>query len=159
VIDEFRLQKITDGEIEAEIVLAREIIQQGKTAEAAKMLEQTTVLSAKSYDPTVRFDVALADAHVRAAQHRFDDARRVMRPALEKAVAVGCLRCKLEARLELGEIEIGAGNAERGRAQLHELGDEARRKGFGLTAERATADSIRAAVVPERPTEKHSIPR
>jgi DNA-binding winged helix-turn-helix (wHTH) protein/tetratricopeptide (TPR) repeat protein/TolB-like protein len=159
VIDEFRLQKITDGEIEAEIVLAREIIQQGKTAEAAKMLEQTTVLSAKSYDPTVRFDVALADAHVRAAQHRFDDARRVMRPALEKAVAVGCLRCKLEARLELGEIEIGAGNAERGRAQLHELGDEARRKGFGLIAERATADSIRAAVVPERPTEKHSIPR
>ena len=140
-IDQFRLQKITDGEIEAEIVLALANIQQGKAAEAAKMLEQTTVLSAKSYDPTVRFDVALANAHVRAAQHRFDDARRVIRPAIAKAVASGCVRCQLEGRLELGEIEIGAGNAERGRAQLQELSDEARGKGFGLIAERAAADS------------------
>ena len=140
-IDQFRLQRITDGEIEAEVALARANIQQGKTAEAAKMLEQTTVLSAKSYDPTVRFDVALASAHIRAAQHRFDDARRVIRPALEKAVAAGCVRCQLEGRLELGEIESGAGNAERGRAQLHELGEEARGKGFGLIAERAAAAS------------------
>ena len=74
-------------------------------------------------------------------------------------MAVDCVRCQLEARLELGEIEIGAGNTERGRAQLHELGDEARRKGFGLIAERAAADSVRTAVLPERATEKHSLPR
>ncbi|MGA7079110.1 MAG: winged helix-turn-helix domain-containing protein [Terriglobales bacterium] len=138
-IDQFRLQRITDGEIEAEIVLARENIQQGKTAEAAKMLEQTTVLSAKSYDPTVRFDVALATAHLQAAQHRFGDARRTARPALQRAIAVGCVRCQMEARLELGEIDIQAGNAERGRAQLHDLAEEAGRRGFRLLAEDAAA--------------------
>lgn len=140
-VDELRLQKMTDDEIEAEIVLAREIIQQGKTAEAASTLREATVLLAKSYDPTVRFDVALATAHLRAAQHRFDDARRTIRPALQRAVAVGCVRCQLEARLELGKMEIQAGNVERGRAQLHELANEAGRRGFRLIAEDAAADS------------------
>jgi eukaryotic-like serine/threonine-protein kinase len=140
-IDQFRYQRITDGEIEAEIALARENIQQGKTAEAAKMLEQTTVLSAKSYDPTVRFDVALAHGHVQAAQHRFGDARRTLRPALEKAAAVGCVRCQMEAQLELGEIEIQAGNRERGRAQLLDLAEQAGHGGFRLLAEDAAAHS------------------
>ena len=141
VIEQFRLQKITDGEVEAEIVLAREIMQQGKTSEAEKMLRQTNVLSAKSYDPTLRFDVALATAHLRGAQHRFDDAGRTIRPALQSAVTMGCVRCQLEARLELGEIEIQAGNAERGRAQLHELANEAGSRGFRLIADRAAANS------------------
>ncbi len=140
-IDELRLQKMTDDEIEAEIVLAWEILRQGKTDEAAKTLRETTAFSAKSYDPTVRFDVALATAHLRAVQHRFDDARRTIRPALDKAMAVGCVRCQLEARLELGEIEMQTGNAERGRAQLHELANDAGSRGFRLIAENAAANS------------------
>jgi len=119
---------------------AREIIQPGKTAEAADILKQTTILSAKSYDPTVRFDVTLATAHLRATQHHFDDAERTIRPALQSAVAMGCVRCQLEARLEPGEIEIQAGNAEPGRAQLRELADEAGSRGFRLIAEHAAAD-------------------
>jgi tetratricopeptide (TPR) repeat protein len=140
-VDELRLRKISDDEIEAEIVLARETIQQGKTAEAASTLREATLLSAKSYDPTVCFDVALATARLRAAQHRFDDARRTIRPALQRAVAVGCMRCQLEARLELGEIDIQAGSVERGRAQLRDLAEEAGRRGFRLIAEEAAADS------------------
>jgi tetratricopeptide (TPR) repeat protein len=141
VIDQFRLQKITDGEIEAEIVFAGENIQQDKSSEAANIMRQASLLSAKSYDPTVRFDVALAIADVLAAQHDFAGARRAIRPALEKAVVVGCVRCQLEARLELGEIAVQAGNAELGRTQLRELADEARTRGFRLIAERAAADS------------------
>jgi eukaryotic-like serine/threonine-protein kinase len=140
VIDQFRQQKITDAEIEAEIVLARDNIRQGKTNEAADILKQAINLSASSYDPTIRFDVALATAHLRAVQHRFSDATRAVRPALESAVAVGCVRCQLEARLELGEIEIQAGNAARGRAQLRDLGDEAGKRGFRLIAEQAAAN-------------------
>jgi tetratricopeptide (TPR) repeat protein len=140
VIDQFHVQKITDAEIEAEIVLARENIQQDKTAEAANLITQIALLSARSYDPTVKFDAALATAHLRAAQHRFDDARRAIRPALDRAVAMGCVRCQLEARLELGEIAIQAGNVERGRAQLRDLGDEAGKRGFRLIAEHATAE-------------------
>jgi len=140
-IDELRVRKMSDDEIEAKIVLTREMIQQGKAAEAARMLAQSALLSAKSYDPTIRLDVALATAHLQGAQHRFSDASRTLRPALQSAVAIGCVRCQLEARLELGEVEIQAGNAERGGAQLQQLADEARRRGFRLIAERATADS------------------
>jgi DNA-binding winged helix-turn-helix (wHTH) protein/tetratricopeptide (TPR) repeat protein len=141
VIDQFRLQKITDGEIEAEIVLARENIQEGKTAEAARILGRTNFLLAKSYDPTVRSDVALATAHLQAAQHRFNDSGRTLRSALQRADGIGCVRCQLEARLELGEVEIQAGHAERGRAQLHALADEAGNRGFRLIADRAAAGS------------------
>jgi DNA-binding winged helix-turn-helix (wHTH) protein/tetratricopeptide (TPR) repeat protein len=140
-MNELHLQKMTDDEIEAKIVLARENMQQGKTAEAAKMLGETSALSAKSYDPTVRFDVALATVRLRAAQHRFDDARRTLQTALQRAVAMGCVRCQIEARLELGEIEMHAGNAEKGRVQLHELADEAGRRGFRLIAGDAAAAS------------------
>jgi DNA-binding winged helix-turn-helix (wHTH) protein/tetratricopeptide (TPR) repeat protein len=139
-INELRQQKMTDDEIEGEIILARETIQEGRTAEAAKMLGQTNVLSAKSYDPTVHFDLALAIAHLRAVQHRFNDARRTIRPALLSSVGMGCVRCQLEARLELGEVEIQAGNIAGGRAQLHELANEAGSRGFRLIAERAAAD-------------------
>jgi tetratricopeptide (TPR) repeat protein/DNA-binding winged helix-turn-helix (wHTH) protein len=140
-IDELRLRKITDEQIEAEIDLARESIQQGKAAEAASTLREAAALSSKSYNPIVGFDVALATARLRVVQHRFDDARRTIRPALQRATAAGCTRCQLEARLELGEIEIHTGSVERGRDQLRDLADESGRRGFRLIAEAAAADS------------------
>ena len=124
---------MTDYEIEAEIMLAREMIQQGNIPLATKILGGTAVLSA------LRFDVALATARLRGSQHRFDEARRTAEPALQRAVAMGCVHCQLEARLELSEIEIQAGNAERGRTQLHQLADEAGNRGFRLIAEQAAA--------------------
>ncbi|MGA7380713.1 MAG: hypothetical protein WBX03_07650, partial [Terriglobales bacterium] len=74
-------------------------------------------------------------------QHRCEDASRTIRPALLTAVAVGCVRCQFEARLELGEIEIQAGSAERGRAELHEIANDAGSRGFRLIAEQAAADT------------------
>lgn len=140
-IGDLRQRELTDDEIEGEIVLARENMQQGRTAEAAKILAHTALISAKRYDPTVRFDVALAIAHLRTVQHRFRDARSTIRPVLQMSMRIGCVPCQLEARLELGEVEIQAGNVERGRAQLHELANEAGSRGFRLIAERAGADS------------------
>ncbi len=140
-IDELRQQKLTDDEIEANTILARVLIRQSKTAEAATLLSQTAALSAKSYDPLVHFDVALAIANLRVAQHRLNAARLSIQPAYQKAAAVGCVRCQLEARLELGEIEIQAGHAERGRAELHDLANDASSRGFRLIADSAAADS------------------
>jgi DNA-binding winged helix-turn-helix (wHTH) protein/tetratricopeptide (TPR) repeat protein len=139
-IDELRLQKMTDDVIEADIILAQALIQSGKTAEAANILTQTAVLSTKSYNPVVRFDFALATAHLRAAQHRYDDASRTIRPALQSAMTADCIRCQLEARLELGEIELHSGNVKRGRTQLRELAHDAGSRGFRLIADRAAAD-------------------
>ena len=45
-IDELRRGSMTDYEIEAEIMLAREMIQQGNTPLATKILGETAVLSA-----------------------------------------------------------------------------------------------------------------
>jgi len=140
-VDELRLGEITNEEIEADIILARGLIQDGKSAEAANILRKTAARPAASHNPVVRFDIALTTAHLRAEQHHFDDARRLIRQALQRAVTADCVRCNLEARLELGKIDIEAGNAERGRAQLQQLADEAEHRGFRLIAERASAVS------------------
>jgi len=136
--EELGRKKMTDGEIEAEVVIAQELIRKGETEEAAKIVSSATALSAKSYDPTVRFEVALTTARLRTAQHHFADASRALRGAFRRAIQFGCVSCQLEARLELGEIEIARGNLEHGRVQLRDLADEAQRRGFGLIAQRAT---------------------
>lgn len=136
---DLRARKIRDGEIVAQIVLARELIRQGKTSEAATALTEAAALAARSYDPTVHFDVALASAHLRIAQHHSSEARRMVRLAQQGAVAIGCVRCEFEGRLELGEIEMQAGNAERGCTQLQQLANEATKLGFSLIAQRVPA--------------------
>jgi len=143
---DLRVRKISDGEVGAEVVLVRELIREGKTSEAASVLREATALSARCYDPTLRFDVALATAQLQTAQHRFSAARRTIQPALQRAAAIGCVRCELEGRLELGEIEIQAGNAEKGRALLRQLADEAEKRGFRLIAQLAAADSVSSPV-------------
>jgi len=139
---DLRFRKVARSEIVAQVVLARELVRQGKTPEAASVLAETTALSSRTYDPTLRFDVALATAQLQGAEHRFSDARRTIEPALQRAVAIGCIRCELEGRLELGEIVIQAGNAEKGRTLLRQIADEAEKRGFRLIAERAAADSV-----------------
>jgi len=136
-LDELRLEKMADDEIEAEIILARLLLQQQKIAEAAETVRRVMALSAKSYDPVVRFDAALATAHLYAVQRRFADSSRTLKSALSQTVKPDCVRCQLEARLELGEIELQTGHAGRGNPQLRELADEAQRRGFGLIARRA----------------------
>jgi len=140
-LDELRLEKMADEEIEAEIILARQLLQQQKITAAAETLRRVIALSAKSYDPVVRFDAALATARLYAVQRRFGDSSRTLRSALPQTVKPDCVRCQLEARLELGEIELQTGNASRGNLQLRQLADEAQRRGFGLIAQRAGADT------------------
>lgn len=138
-LDELRLEKMADDEIEAEIVLARQLIEQEKPTAAAEAVRRVLGLATKSYDPVVRFDAALAAARLYAVQRRFGDSSRTLRSALPQTVKSDCVRCQLDARLELGEIEIQTGNASR--LQLRELADEAQRRGFGLIAQRAGAET------------------
>jgi eukaryotic-like serine/threonine-protein kinase len=140
-LDELRLEKMTDDEIEAEIVMARSLIQEQKTLAASETLRRVRALSAKSYNPTVRFDAALAAARLYAAEYRFADSIRTLRSALPSTVKADCVRCQLEARLELGEIELQAGNRSEGSLQLRQVADEAQRRGFGLIAQSAAANS------------------
>jgi DNA-binding winged helix-turn-helix (wHTH) protein/TolB-like protein/Flp pilus assembly protein TadD len=140
-LDELRLEKMADDEIEAEIILARQLLQQEKIAAAAETLRRVMARSAKSYDPVVRFDAALATARLYVVQRRFGNSSRTLRSVLPQTVKSDCVRCQLEARLELDEIEVQTGNASRGNLQLRELADEAQRRGFGLIAQRAGADT------------------
>jgi DNA-binding winged helix-turn-helix (wHTH) protein/tetratricopeptide (TPR) repeat protein len=136
-IEELRGEKMTSGEITAEIMLVRALLHEGKTAEAAVILKDATALSSKSYDPVVHFDIALTTARLRAARRRFAEASHALQPALEQATQLGCVSCQLEARLDLGEIEMAKGKLDLGRSQLRDLAAEAQRRGFGLVARRA----------------------
>ena len=56
-----------------------------------------------------------------------------------EATTAGFADVVLEARLVLGEVEIGSGQATNGRAQLAALEKDAEGKGFGLVARKARA--------------------
>jgi len=140
-IGELRAEKMTADGIKAEVTLVRALLHEGKTGEADVILKDTTVLSSKSYDPVVHFDIALTTARLRVAQGRFAEASHALRPALEQATKLGCVSCQLEARLEFGEIEMARGKLDLGRSQLHDLAAEAQGRGFGLLARRAAEDA------------------
>lgn len=136
-VSELRVQKMTDEQLEAEIVSARALLQLGNTSEAARELREVATLSAKTYDPTIRFDAAIVTAEFLTAQHHLKEASRTAQSAFRSAVGMDCVRCQLEARLELGQIDIHAGNAERGRNQLLQLANDAASRGFNLIAKQA----------------------
>jgi DNA-binding winged helix-turn-helix (wHTH) protein/tetratricopeptide (TPR) repeat protein len=136
-LEELRLQKIGDDAIEGEVIVARQLLEQGEIAAAAAVLRRVLPLSAKSYDPTVRFDAALAAARLYASQRRFEDSGRILRRALPQTLKADCVRCQLEARLQLGAIGVQAGVMGQRNLRLRKLADEAQRRGFGLIAQRA----------------------
>jgi DNA-binding winged helix-turn-helix (wHTH) protein/tetratricopeptide (TPR) repeat protein len=138
-IEELRAQKMTDDEIEAEIVLIRQLLQRRNDAAAAQTVRQLDALSARSFDPIVRFDAALITARVYEMERRFADSTRTVKSAVAYIEKTGCVRCQLEARLERGEIESQSGNTSRGSLELREVADEAQRHGFGLMVQRADA--------------------
>ena len=85
---------------------------------------------------------AITAARIRAtsgsAADRNEAAKR-LNTVIGEATTAGFADVVLEARLVLGEVEIGSGQATNGRAQLEALEKEAEGKGFGLVARKARA--------------------
>ncbi|MGH9801830.1 MAG: tetratricopeptide repeat protein, partial [Blastocatellia bacterium] len=72
------------------------------------------------------------------AKKGYEAAIAIRREMGDQSNLAGFVSCQFEARLALGEIEIQAGQVAAGRAHLTALAAEARTKGFGLIARRAS---------------------
>jgi tetratricopeptide (TPR) repeat protein/tRNA A-37 threonylcarbamoyl transferase component Bud32 len=130
-------QKLPDDEATGLALLARALLDQGRPDEAARAIEQTRGLVVKGQSDAVRRDYELAAARVRAARGDAAGARRSLEAGIARAKERGLVAAELEARLALGEIGMGYGDAAAAGALLAALEKDADGKGFRLIAREA----------------------
>jgi serine/threonine protein kinase/Tfp pilus assembly protein PilF len=127
-----------DNEAWTQAILARNLLGQGEVAKARSAAEEAVALAGKSSLPTVGFEVALADARVRAKSGDTSYARAELEPVIASAHKLGYRSYEYQARLALAEIDLRSGSAA-ARIHLDALEKDARAKGFLLVANQAHA--------------------
>ena len=129
--------KNSDEESAALGALARALLSEKKTQEADDAIQQALRLVEKSRNRLSIFEVGLAAARVEAATGKRDAAATRLRKL--QIDAKGYAGVGLDVDLGLGELEIASGRTAEGRARLAAVEQQARAKGFLLTAGQAAA--------------------
>jgi hypothetical protein len=117
--------------------LARALLSEKKTQEADDTIQQALRLVERSRNRLSIFEVGLAAARVEAATGKRDAAATRLRTL--QSDAKGYAGVGLDVDLGLGELEIASGRTAEGRARLAAVEQQARAKGFLLTAGQAAA--------------------
>jgi DNA-binding winged helix-turn-helix (wHTH) protein/tetratricopeptide (TPR) repeat protein len=145
VLEVFQTQKARDDEIQAWCILARALLAQGKAAEAKDAIERARSLAAKSQNPEIRWQTAIAAARVETAAKgdarsaSGDATRQELASIIAKSRELGYLGIGFDARLALAEIEMKAGQTAAGRAHLNAIEADAKAKGYNLIARKAAS--------------------
>jgi serine/threonine protein kinase/tetratricopeptide (TPR) repeat protein len=119
-------------------ILARNLLGAGKLAEAQIAVAKADALARKSTSQTPRYEVALADARVKASSGKLAEARRELDATLASARKFGYRLYELQARLAIGEIEWTSGSPS-ARVDLSLVEKDARTQGALLVANQAQA--------------------
>jgi len=122
----------------AEAVLARNLLAEGKLSEAQAAVLKAVTLAKQSTLQTPRYEVALADARIRAKSGKTAEGLQALAATVSSAHKFGYRLYEYQARLAIGEIELGAGLATPD-AHLTTLEKEAREHGAVLVANQAQA--------------------
>jgi tetratricopeptide (TPR) repeat protein len=138
-VQEFQVEHEADNELQAEAVLLRSLLQQGKLDDARKALSLGNALYEKSKDVTIRLPFAIEIAYTKAATKDLVSAERLARDVAVEANKFGLVRVQFEASLAIGKIQMSGTNPVRGRIHLAKLANDARPKGFELIAREASA--------------------
>ena len=133
---------IPDNEAAAREVMARALLAQNKTAEAAKEIDLALRLSPR--DCAVRLSLALTQARLLAQGKKFVPARQKLDGALAEARTKKLFGFELEARLAKGEIEGMVGNVRAARMDLEAVQKGATQRGF-LGLSRKASDLLGSA--------------
>lgn len=136
VVEEFARESRRDREALARALLAELLLARGRLDEARREADRAVALAAPTEFRTVQTAVAIASARLLAPRDGVA-AAAAARAAQERAERSGHVLLALEARLALGEIERSLGRAG-AREGLLALADEARTRGFGRIAKRAS---------------------
>lgn len=143
----FEQQKVADNATLCAAILVRALLAQGKVQEAKAAADEALLLSQRTTDRAARFTATIAAAEVDARLGRTTEATSALETVRTEAGLYGYAGIGLEARLDLGEIEVRSGKASAGRAHLAQLRDDARKKEFFLLADKASV----AMNIPPRP--------
>ena len=147
---EFRAEQEMDNEIQAETVLSRSLLQQGKLNDAQQVIAGPLVLAKKSGNVMVRLPLEVQNAFVQAAARNLLAAERLAQNAMVESAKLGLVRIELEAALALGEVETLRKNPDTGRKRLADTEKAARARGFEFIARKANAAkqsvSVRSAI-------------
>ena len=136
---EFQTEKNIDGEMLTDTVLARALLAQRLFARAQQEIDAGTRLAAKSRDLQAQLDFAIVRARVRATLGRSAEAKAALETALSRARKLGFVALQFEARLALGEIEVGLQHRNDSQRRLRELQKDSRTRGYELIARKAAA--------------------
>jgi tetratricopeptide (TPR) repeat protein len=120
----------------AHALIARNLLSEGKVAEARDAAAQAMALSVKVAGETPRYEAVLAEARVRAKSGKNAEAITQLQTALASARKFGYRLYEFQLRLALGEIETQPDDATP-RAALTALEKDARERGAGLVADQA----------------------
>ncbi len=141
--DEFRTKLLIGKEAQAEAVLARSLLAQGKPS-ATESIAHAAALARQIDDPALRLpvelEVSIAAARIQSGsgkRHLQIEAMDTLARNLTEANRKHMLELQFEAALALGEIEIESGRASAGRARLQGLEKTATGKGYLLIAKKA----------------------
>jgi serine/threonine protein kinase/tetratricopeptide (TPR) repeat protein len=122
----------------SQAVLSRNLLGDGKLAEATAAAEKALALSHQSTEQTPRYEAAFADARVKAKSGKFAEARKELEATLASASKFGYRLYEYEARLTIGEIDLASGSAT-AQSYLTALEKDARAHGALLIANEAKA--------------------
>ena len=120
----------------AESILARNLLGEGKLADAQSAAAKALTFSQQNPTLTPRYEAALAEARVKAKMGKTTDARAELESTLASTRKFGYRLYEYQTRLALAEIEMGSGSPSAA-AHLHALETEARAHGAGLVANQA----------------------
>jgi len=127
---------------DAEAVLARVLLAQGKIQDSRKILDQATATPGQRTSRESEFILATTAASVRAASaSRVEriEAVKSLRLIVAETKKTGFVPEEFEARLALAQAEIASGDTAPGCAHIAALEKDASRKGFGRISRKAAA--------------------
>lgn len=136
-IEEFHAEHESDNEIQAESLLSRSLLQQGKLDDAQQAMARALTLAKKSSDVTVRLPLAIQNAYTQAATRNIPTAERLAQNAMVESIKLGLIRIELEAALAFDEIQLQRKNPDRARKRLADTERIAHSQGFDLIARKA----------------------
>jgi eukaryotic-like serine/threonine-protein kinase len=137
--DQAHAGKEPQVEITAETVLARSLLALGRPADAKVEIGRAEELTHSMEDRLEPIEVGIVSARIQSAIKASPEQTRRLAALVAQSRKYGCMECELEARLALGEIEMGSGHAASGKTRLAQLEKDATERGFLLIATKARA--------------------
>ncbi|HEV8200564.1 MAG TPA: hypothetical protein VGS03_11125, partial [Candidatus Polarisedimenticolia bacterium] len=146
-LSEFEKEKDVVDLVGGYIDLSRASLMLSRMDEAHTAILQAATLARANPDPALKYAVTIQDARVKGAatdapaapargRDALSEARRQLQSVIAEARRLGYVSFACEARLALGEIEIGADSAL-GRSDLEALAREAHARGLELISRKA----------------------